>query len=141
MAPAADAVTELSKLNINGNGETRKKIAGRCDMQLGDITHHNVLQLKRLNEAVFPVTYNDKFYTEVVTAGELAKLAYFNDVVVGAVCCRVDSYELQRSLYIMTLGTLAPYRQLGIGDMLLQHVFELCKRDPGLENVFLHVQW
>ena len=27
---------------------------------------------------------------DVLEAGELAKLAYFNDIVVGAVCCRVD---------------------------------------------------
>jgi len=41
--------------------------------------------------------------------------AYYNDIVVGAVCCRVDSSENQRRLYIMTLGALAPYRRLGIG--------------------------
>jgi hypothetical protein len=27
----------------------------------------------------------------VLEAGELAKLAYYNDIVVGAVCCRVDT--------------------------------------------------
>ena len=41
--------------------------------------------------------------------------AYYNDIVVGAVCCRVDTSENQRRLYIMTLGALAPYRRLGIG--------------------------
>jgi hypothetical protein len=28
---------------------------------------------------------------DVLEAGELAKLAYYNDIVVGAVCCRVDT--------------------------------------------------
>lgn len=39
------------------------------------------------------MVYNDKFYKEIVNAGELAKLAYFNDIVVGAVCCRYDVFE------------------------------------------------
>ncbi len=44
-------------------------------------------------QVVFPVVYHDKFYKDVLEAGELAKLAYYNDIVVGAVCCRVDVSE------------------------------------------------
>lgn len=44
--------------------------------------------------------------------------AYYNDVLVGAVCCRLEkksetSNELK--LYIMTLGVLNAYRSYGIG--------------------------
>ena len=41
--------------------------------------------------------------------------AYFNDLVVGGVCCRVEVDNDQKKLYIMTLGVLAPYRRHGIG--------------------------
>lgn len=43
-------------------------------IELGDVTPHNIKLLRRLNQVVFPVTYNDKFYKDVLEAGELAKL-------------------------------------------------------------------
>ncbi|CAC5421737.1 N-alpha-acetyltransferase 50-like [Mytilus californianus] len=112
----------------------------RGHTELGDITPHNIKQLKLLNQVVFPVTYNDKFYKDVLEVGELAKLAYFNDIVVGAVCCRIDTSDNQRRLYIMTLGCLAPYRRLHIGTVMLKHVLKICEEDANFDNVFLHVQ-
>ena len=41
--------------------------------------------------------------------------AYFNDIVVGGVCCRVETEAMVKKLYIMTLGCLAAYRRLGVG--------------------------
>uniref|UniRef100_A0A8C9P3L2 N-alpha-acetyltransferase 50, NatE catalytic subunit n=1 Tax=Spermophilus dauricus TaxID=99837 RepID=A0A8C9P3L2_SPEDA len=40
-------------------------------MELGDVTPHNIKQLKRLNQVIFPVSYNDKFYKDVLEVGEL----------------------------------------------------------------------
>ncbi|XP_071959672.1 probable N-acetyltransferase san [Antedon mediterranea] len=110
-------------------------------IELGEVTQHNIKQLKKLNQVVFPVSYNDKFYKDVLDVGELAKLAYYNDIVVGAVCCRIDtSEEGYRRLYIMTLGCLAPYRRLGIGTIMLKHVLEYCAQDGNIDSLFLHVQ-
>lgn len=104
---------------------------------MGDVTPHNIKQLKRLNTVVFPVSYNDKFYKDVLEAGELAKLAYYNDIVVGAVCCRVDNSEGSRRLYIMTLGCLFPYRRLGIGTLMVQHVLKYVANDGNFDSIFL----
>ena len=49
----------------------------RGHTELGDITPHNIKQLKLLNQVVFPVTYNDKFYKDVLEVGELAKLGTY----------------------------------------------------------------
>ena len=67
----------------------------------------------------FFVRENKKNIIRTLESGEYAKLAYYNDVVVGAVCCRVDVTNpeegqiAKKKLYIMTLGCLAPYRRLG----------------------------
>ncbi len=109
-------------------------------IELGDVTPHNIKQLKRLNQVIFPVSYNDKFYKDVLEVGELAKLAYFNNIAVGAVCCRVDYSQNQKRLYIMILGYLAPYRRLVIGTKMLNHVLNICEKDGTFDNIYLHVQ-
>ncbi len=43
-------------------------------IDLGDITVHNLKQLKKINQVVFPVSYNDKFYKDILEVGPLAKL-------------------------------------------------------------------
>ena len=50
-------------------------------IELGDVTVHNVKQLKRLNQAIFPVIYNDKFYKDVLQFGELVKLGMYKNVL------------------------------------------------------------
>uniref|UniRef100_A0A0V0GBK8 N-terminal methionine N(alpha)-acetyltransferase NatE n=3 Tax=Triatominae TaxID=70999 RepID=A0A0V0GBK8_TRIDM len=112
----------------------------RSRIELGDVTPHNIKQLKKLNTVVFPVSYNEKFYKDVLEVGELAKLAYYNDIVVGAVCCRVDMSENSRRLYIMTLGCLSPYRRLGVGTTMVEHVLRHVEKDGNYDNVYLHVQ-
>lgn len=109
-------------------------------IELGVITQHNIKQLKLLNQVIFPVSYNEKFYKDVLDVGDLAKLAFFNDIVVGAVCCRIDTSKGKRRLYIMTLGCLAPYRRHGVGSLLLNHVFKICDKDKSISAIFLHVQ-
>ena len=63
--------------------------------------------------------------------------AYFNDIAVGAVCCREERTGDQKRLYIMTLGCLAPYRRCGIGSVMVQHVLKICANLGNFDNVFL----
>lgn len=133
----------------------------------GSLTDKNVKQLQRLNSTIFPVKYNNRFYSEAIKAPEgFVKLAYYNEFLVGAVCCRKENYasnkaigkavpqsssnshnagdaSSQSSLYIMTLGVLAPYRERGIGKQLITHVLHLVRTSPAcadVVDVYLHVQ-
>lgn len=55
-------------------------------IDLGDITHNNVGQLRKLNTVIFPVNYGDKFYSDVLHAGELAKLGKVEYAKCGSMC-------------------------------------------------------
>jgi len=48
-----------------------------------------------LNTHTFPVKYADQFYKELVKEEEkdIIKLAYHTDILVGAVCCRIERKE------------------------------------------------
>lgn len=132
-----------------------------------NLTDKNVKQLQRLNTTIFPVKYNQLFYSEALKAPPgFVRLAYCNDLLVGAVCCRKEKYVPTRpservashaspssndvgaadsmsSLYIMTLGVLAPYRERGVGRRLITHVLDLVDSSPhcaDVVDVYLHVQ-
>ncbi|RZB66755.1 N-alpha-acetyltransferase 50 [Glycine soja] len=199
--------------------------AGRgVSISLDGVRDKNLMQLKKLNLALFPVRYNDKYYVDALASGEFTKLvlllrashdatvkpclsdglvmgnglfayarvstntpvyafkdfafrgfklcaslpssfyfsacalclrlllrityvmslfmiSYYSDICVGAIACRLEKKEGggQVRVYIMTLGVLAPYRGLGIGTKLLNHVLDLCSKQ-NISEVYLHVQ-
>ncbi|KAL6980166.1 N-terminal methionine N(alpha)-acetyltransferase NatE [Sarracenia purpurea var. burkii] len=115
--------------------------AGReVPISLDGVRDKNLMQLKKLNTALFPVRYNDKYYADALASGEFTKLAYYSDICVGAIACRLEKKEGGAvRVYIMTLGVLAPYRGLGIGTMLLNHALDLCSKQ-NIGEIYLHVQ-
>ena len=134
------------------------RASARSHLKLGTCTEKNVNQLKKLNLALFPVVYSDKFYDDVTSVNaKQTHLAYFNDILVGAVCCRAEPAVAadadgapdktstttaigQFNLYIMTIGVLAPYRRLGIASQLLQQVLHNASKQSACAKVYLHVQ-
>ena len=112
-------------------------------ISFGPVTEKNVEQVKKLNLAVFPVRYNDKFYADLwkPPIQEYTQLGYFSDILVGAICARVEPAEGSTfKVYIMTIGVLAPYRRLGIGKQLLEELMKTCTSQENCVEVYLHVQ-
>ncbi|KAH9326618.1 hypothetical protein KI387_006796, partial [Taxus chinensis] len=84
-------------------------------VSLDNLRDKNLMQLKKLNTAIFPVRYNDKYYSDALSSRDFTKLAYYSDICVGSIACRLEKKEGGSvHVYIMTLGVLAPYRGLGI---------------------------
>jgi len=130
---------------------------------LGDVTEHNILQLKKINTAILPVSYQDSFYKEIL-ASEIhsCQLAYFNDLVVGGYCYRVeDSSDMsigintgptktekynkiinadKKRLYIMTLGCLSAYRRYGVGSQMVESIIQQAADYGDVDGIYLHVQ-
>ncbi|XP_028778463.1 N-alpha-acetyltransferase 50-like [Neltuma alba] len=99
----------------------------------------NLTQLKKLNDDIFSRQYSDRYYADALASGELTKLAYHNYTCVGAIACRCEKKEDGAvRVYIMTLGVLAPYRRLGIGTRLMNHVLDLSSKE-NISEVYLHV--
>lgn len=102
------------------------------------VTSGDVSALKALHGALFPVRYPDALYTHAVHAdAALVRVAVVDGVLVGALVCRVDDTG---DMYIVTLGVLAPYRELGIGGALLRHAVGVSARAAGTKRVYAHVQ-
>lgn len=136
--PAADATDA---------GATKPR-APAPKIGLAPVNERNVGSLKTLNSVVFPVSYSNRFYTDVLRDDSLSRLAYITDILVGAVACRVDKRDDAdasgsggSTLYIKTLGVLAPYRELGVGQRLLDFVLDdVCATRKAIDRIELHVQ-
>jgi ribosomal protein S18 acetylase RimI-like enzyme len=101
-----------------------------------------VSQLRKINTASFPIQYADTFYEDVLKNNDenLNKFAYFNEIVVGGICCRVEhTSEGVKRLYIMTLAVLAAYRGREIGTQLFRSVLDYAVKNDFTE-IALHVQ-
>lgn len=114
-------------------------------IELGNVTTETLPELMDLHARVFPVSYGEKFYDEVLNAGELAKLIYYDKHYAGAVCCRLEPSKYANytaRVYIMTLGVLKFYRNLGLGSILIEHIMEIARRatTPIITSIYLHVQ-
>jgi len=113
----------------------------KISVKLDSVRDKNLKQMKQLNAAIFPVKYQDKFYNDCIACGDVTQLAYYNDILIGAIACRLEAKgDGKAKLYIMTLGVLAPYRDLGVGTYLLEHSLRVVSEDPNIEEAYLHVQ-
>nr|XP_009407440.1 PREDICTED: N-alpha-acetyltransferase 50-like isoform X3 [Musa acuminata subsp. malaccensis] len=116
-----------------GAGEGGGEMAAAA-VSLDGVRDKNVMQLKKLNTALFPVRYNDKYYADALASGDFTRLGRSRllpalDLKEGGAIC----------VYIMTLGVLAPYRGLGVGTKLLNHVLDLSHKQ-NIWEIYLHVQ-
>lgn len=104
---------------------------------LEPLAESNVEAFRALNTALFPVPYPAAMYNYLLRAdSSLSRLAYADTILIGAVSCRLES---PTSLYILTLGVLPTYRELGLGSTLLQYAITVA-REKGLSRVRAHVQ-
>ena len=70
-----------------------------------------------------PIIYSEDFYNRLTKYERYSQLAYYKDVLCGAISCKDDDYKDEegnhtgdRSVYIMSITVLSPYRRYNIGS-------------------------
>ncbi|KAJ3261886.1 hypothetical protein HDU77_000699 [Chytriomyces hyalinus] len=127
-----------------------------CAVSLESVGAEHLDELKRVNEAIFPIKYNDSFYNSVLINRAFSLLALDSSnrplKCMGAICCRrerngqpvsipADDYAPGLDyLYIMTIGVLGQYRKSGIGSALLMALIGRATADQTVAHIQLHVQ-
>ncbi|KAK2956913.1 putative N-alpha-acetyltransferase 50 [Blattamonas nauphoetae] len=110
---------------------------GLNKFSFGHPTKKNAGTLKVLNDACLPVHYRQWFYDALFTRDiKLSRLVYFNDNLVGAICCRIENLS---DLYIMSITVLAPYRKRKIGSYLMHYIINYTKQHTELKRIYLNV--
>ncbi|CAI2377296.1 unnamed protein product [Moneuplotes crassus] len=109
------------------------------------LTEHNVGSLKVLLDRTLPVSYRTDFYNKLVSYQRYSKLAYFKDILIGAITCKSDKQKIEKDdeekhegVYIMTITVFPKYRRYGIASKLLEEAIKDCCTE--WEYIFLDVQ-
>jgi ribosomal protein S18 acetylase RimI-like enzyme len=106
------------------------------------LTPERLKALKLLNSILFPVKFHDRMYRDALACGAVSRLAFVNGgaAPAGAIMCRLEALPGgQARLYVASLGVLAPYRNSGIGQKLLDLALAECAADPAITTAALHV--
>eukprot|EP00753_Platysulcus_tardus_P020155 PLAT7813.1.p1 GENE.PLAT7813.1~~PLAT7813.1.p1 ORF type:complete len:173 (-),score=90.20 PLAT7813.1:96-614(-) len=112
----------------------------RLDVALGGVTDKNLDAVRRLNLTILPVRYSESFYSALLTFPDFCRLAWFNGLLIGNICCRLERKEDGPKVYIMTLGVLPAYRGRRVGTQLLEYALKQAREMEELTAVYLHVQ-
>ena len=141
--------TEAETTAIYGEVKSKDEIIPRSlslDIVYHDLTYQNEGALKKMLETCLPVKYQKTFYEKLINLERYSKLAYYKDVLIGAITCKEDvdrdeeTGKEEKGVYIMTITVLEPYRRYGLASKMLTDAMEDYKKFPDLESIFLDVQ-
>ena len=60
-----------------------------------------------------------------LTENPLTLAAYHREVLVGAIACRLEAHGTSAKMYIVTLGVLAPYRGMRVGESAVNYIHHI----------------
>lgn len=129
-------------MNVSGN-----RYAMNDGLCFEEVTESNIGELERINQVIFPIKYPRRVYDDIVACGGVSQVVRLSNPksgqtgLVGGISCRLENTLDGPILYIITLGVLAPYRNLGLGSQLLTRCLDrVCSWLPEVREAKLHVQ-
>lgn len=107
------------------------------------VTPSLVPDLRSLNSTLFPMTYNERYYKEVLAIDSLSRIVYWGSKVAATFSCRLQVFHVNDmpkiECYVMTFGVLAAFRRLKIGTVMLEAITEYYRRRIEVSRIALHV--
>nr|DAD17847.1 TPA_asm: hypothetical protein HUJ06_019310 [Nelumbo nucifera] len=126
------------------------------------ITPSDLQVLEKIHADLFPIRYESEFFLNVVNGRDIVSWGAVDrsrpgsqsDELIGFVTARIipaneseiadtlrhDPSRIDQTLvYILTLGVVEPYRNLGIATSLIREVTKYASRIPTCQAVYLHV--
>ena len=127
----------------NNNNHHEKVKTDDAWFTFEDVNETNIHELEKINQVIFPISYPRRVYQDIVACGGVSFLARLTTTggPVGGISCRLENTGDGPILYIITLGVLSPYRNLGLGSRLLTMCLDTvqsCLPEVGVAK--LHVQ-
>ena len=112
------------RLFYNKKADKPKRKLTELKVNFGNLTPANQEQFRVLNYMTLPVVYAEDFYNRLLNLSRYSKLAYYKDILVGAISCRYEDEKNdkgyykdgERVVYIMTITVLTAYRRYGIAS-------------------------
>lgn len=109
-----------------------------CDVTFELVGRDNLEHLKEIQMLLFPITYPDSFYDELLY--DSTKVSYlfkcFGEII-GV--CSVNTEPKRFKSYLMTFGILPEYRRMRIGSQCLLILEIMLAKSYGIEKMYLHV--
>merc|ERR1712110_1219855 len=110
-------------------------------IRLEEVTSTNLSLLRDINQKIFPIltvtNMSDNQWSQFVKKDSgFAFLAYWNDMLAGAVCCQLTD---NNGLYLRFIGTLNRHRRKGVAKKLMQRVLQEAK-ERDVHNIISYVR-
>lgn len=117
--------------------ETKRKT---LPITFGEVNDKNINLLRKLNFDTLPVKYSTGLYMKIATQyTEFSRLAFYNDIVIGAYTIRLEDYKEQKHAYILTFVVLEPYRKFGIGKQMMEQLQKDLAEKSDAVGIYLHM--
>jgi len=151
----AEELQAVKALLAEPERDNTQKARVVAKITLSPLTLNNLGTVRKLNSVLFPIRYSESFYHNIVQpeSEPYCQLAYYRDIPVGVICCRVEKIggTSEAKIYCMTMGVLAPYRHRRVASTALTHVLDWAHNantsntkptasKPRYTTMYLHVQ-
>lgn len=102
---ASSSTYNANIMQSHSTSRDRENKSQELSVHFDNVTDKNIQQLRILNNAILPVRYQDKFYKDILKSDTFTQLAYYTDVLIGALCSRIEPLsETVRSHYKIALS-------------------------------------